>query len=185
MVRLLPLLVLAGCSSYLGSAKTVDPAELGEGWLLARDVPQLLQKSEEDCGAAALAMVLSHWGLPCATEEVARELPPEPGRGIKAGALRDFARRKGLSAFLIHGTFDDLRKELAQGRPLIVGLIKPHVQGGLTHFEVVVGLHPERRDVLTIDPARGWTSNSFDGFLAEWDPAKRLTLVFLKPGVSG
>lgn len=172
-------LAWAGCS-YQGTARDFDPDSLAadEGWIVLKDVPVLLQRADQDCGAAALAMALTMGGRRISPEEVARDGPPDERR---ADSLRDRARRLGFSAFLIHGTTHDLRKELAAGRPLIVGLVKPYASGKLTHFELVVGFHPERGTVLTIDPARGWRSNSLDGFLSEWDPAGRLTLVLLRP----
>ena len=182
-----PLIVLIGWASagcaYLGTAETFDPAELKAepGWIAVEGVPVILQRDREDCGAAALAMALAYWGVPSSLEEVARDCPPEPGQGIKAGTLRDYARRKGLQAFLIRGNLIDVRKELSSGRPLLVGLVKPYAGGGLTHFELIVGFHPERMELATLDPARGWRKNGVDGFLAEWEPAGHLTLVLLKP----
>jgi ABC-type bacteriocin/lantibiotic exporter with double-glycine peptidase domain len=174
-------LAAAGCS-YLGTAEDADPAELHreDGWIAVRDVPVVLQESEEDCGAAVLTMALAHWRMAVSLDTVTRSCPPKPGEGIKAGALRDYARALGFQAFLFHGTFSDFEKELAQGRPVVVGLVKPHVNGGLTHFELVVGLHPEKKIVVTLDPARGWRRNGYEGFLSEWEPAGRLTLVLLK-----
>ena len=172
----------AGCS-YLGTAENADPAEFKreDGWIVVRDVPVVLQEAEEDCGAATMAMALAHWRVPASLETVARDCPPKPGEGIKAGALRDYARSRGFHSFLFHGTWTDFEKELSQGRPVVVGLVKPHVDGSLTHFELVVGLHPEKKIVVTLDPARGWRRNDFAGFLAEWEPAGRLTLVMMKP----
>jgi ABC-type bacteriocin/lantibiotic exporter with double-glycine peptidase domain len=185
IAAVLMALVSAGCS-YLGTAETFDPADLEreEGWISVKSVPVVLQKEDEDCGAAALAMALAAWDIPICLEQVARECPPVPREGIRAGALRDCARNHGLQAFLVHGTFADFEQELSRGRPVIVGLIKPYVNGGLTHFEVVVGLHPRKGIVVTLDPAHGWRRNSYEGFLMEWEPAKRLTLVLLKPAPS-
>jgi ABC-type bacteriocin/lantibiotic exporter with double-glycine peptidase domain len=185
MIRKLAILAglaWAGCS-YQGTARDFDPDSLAPdpGWIVLKDVPVLLQRADQDCGAAALAMALTMGGRRITLDEIARDCPPDPERGIRAGSLRDCARHLGFSAFLIHGRTDDIRKELAAGRPLIVGLVKPYASGKLTHFELVVGFHPERGTVLTIDPARGWRSNSLDGFLSEWDPAGRLTLVVLRP----
>jgi ABC-type bacteriocin/lantibiotic exporter with double-glycine peptidase domain len=171
----------AGCS-YLGSAEDADPSdfEREDGWIAVRDVPVVLQQSEEDCGAATMAMALAYWGVPALLDTILEACPPKSGEGIKAGALRDYARSLGFQAFLFHGTISDFEKELSRGRPVVVGLVKPHVNGGLTHFELVVGVHRDRQLVATLDPARGWRRNSTAGFLAEWEPAGRLTLVMMK-----
>ncbi|HEX7896677.1 MAG TPA: cysteine peptidase family C39 domain-containing protein, partial [Planctomycetota bacterium] len=115
-LAVLMVLASAGCA-YLGSAESFDPAELARepGWIAVADVPVFLQREREDCGAAALAMALAYWRVPTSAEEVARDCPPVPGQGIKAGTLRDYARRKGLQAFLIRGTLVDVQKELSRG----------------------------------------------------------------------
>ena len=175
---LLTLLLSAGCA-YRGSATDFDPKELRQeaGWLIATEVPEVLQKDREDCGAAVLAMALSAWKLPTSQDEIGRACPPAPGQGIKAGALRDFARQKGLQAFVIAGEMADLEHELSKARPVIAGLVKPTSNRGLTHYELVVAFHPQRRVIVTIDPARGWRRNSIEGFRSEWEPAGRLLLV--------
>jgi hypothetical protein len=61
-----------------------------------------------------------------------------------------------------------------------VGLVKSHTGGTVTHYELVVGIHPDRKTVVTLDPARGWRENSFEGFTAEWEPAARLMIVIFK-----
>jgi ABC-type bacteriocin/lantibiotic exporter with double-glycine peptidase domain len=185
IAAVLVALASAGCS-YLGTAESFNPVDLDResGWITVKQVPLVLQEAEEDCGAAALTMALRHWQVPTSLEEVVRACPPEPDRGIKAGVLRDYAHRKGLQAFIFQGRLTDFEKELSQGRPVIVGLVKPYVNGGITHFEVVVGIHPEKEMVVTLDPARGWAKNGYSGFLTEWEPANRLTLAILRPRAS-
>lgn len=169
-----------GCS-YLGTARAFDPEELGRdpGWIRAAAVPPILQQARKDCGAAALAMVFAAWQAPCPMEEIVQGCPAAPERGIKAGALRDFALKRGFQAFLFEGTTEDLERELRKRRPVIAGLVKPHLQGGMAHYEVVVAIHPDRGIIVTLDPARGWRKNSIDGFKGEWEAAGRLTLVVI------
>lgn len=169
----------ASCASYTGTARDASPAVLDRdaGWIAARRVPFVAQRGDSECGAAAIAMVVSYWTkAPPAT--LVAELRPVPERGLAAGRLRRFARDHELRSFLVSGTLDDLVHELRARRPVLVGLVKP--QRGdqvLTHYEVVVGVHPGQQKVVTLDPARGWRENSYKGFLAEWNPAGRLTLV--------
>lgn len=185
MRRVLPALaaLLPACTTYAGSARRFDPAEFDRspGWIAVRGVPEVRQKSREDCGAAALAMVLAHWNADATLESVVAECPPAAGRGIRAGALRDCAKRRGFSSYVLEGSLEDLRFELTRRRPVIVGLVKPHIDGMWSHYEVVVAFHPERRLVVTLDPARGWRENTVDGFVREWAAAGRLTLVVLRP----
>ena len=73
-------------------------------------------------------MVLAHFGVPASLAEVVSADPPRDG-GVRAGDLRDVARAKGLSAFVVAGTFADLFEQLGHGRPVLVGLAKP-ITGG-------------------------------------------------------
>jgi len=174
-----------GCS-YLGSARDFDPRELRKepGWVAVETVEPQRQGSREDCGIAALEMILAYYEKPVPADEVAKACPIEPGSGSRAGEMRDFAKSQGLQAFLIHGEVSDFSRELSLGHPVIVGLVKRYATGAYTHYEVVVALHPDRKRIVTLDPANGWRSNSIEGFLEEWEAAARLTLVVFPQGGS-
>jgi len=175
------LLGAAGCSTA-GEARDFDPQDLDRtpGWIAVRTVPVILQKEKTDCGAASLAMVLSHWKIDAPLDEVVRHCPLIAEQGIRAKDLRDYARSCGLQSYLIHGCWEDLGKEVGQDHPLIVGLVKPDGSGIITHYEVVVAVQPETNSVVTLDPARGWSLTSRSGFCKEWEPAGFLTLVFFR-----
>jgi ABC-type bacteriocin/lantibiotic exporter with double-glycine peptidase domain len=183
-VRLLLVALLAaapGCmsvSTYAGSARPFAPQRLDRepGWLAVRGVPVVRQTSEVDCGAAAIAMVVTYWTTQPSAGVLA-ELRPVRPPGLKAGQLREVARRRDLTAYLVSGQIADLERELAAGRPVLVGLVKPQRRGALTHYEVVVALHRQKGIVVTLDPATGWRQNHLQGFLEEWKPAANLALV--------
>jgi ABC-type bacteriocin/lantibiotic exporter with double-glycine peptidase domain len=175
------LLGAAGCS-YRGEARPFDPQDLDQtpGWIAVRTVPVILQQEKTDCGAASLSMVLSHWNIGATLDEVVRQCTLVPERGIRAKDLRDYARSCGLQSYLIHGCWEDLGKEVGLDHPVIVGLVKSDGSNFVTHYEVVVAIHPELKSVVTLDPARGWSLNSMSGFCKEWEPAGFLTLVFFR-----
>lgn len=170
----------AGCyTCYTGSARDVSlpQARVDPSWQIVGRVPFVRQKSDRDCGAAALAMVLSRWFGPESVEVVTALAPP--GRaGIRVSVLRDLARRRGLEAFVISGTFADLARQISLGRPVVVGLAKP-IGGGrvASHYEVIVGLNRTKGLILSFDPARGPRQNTFAGFAREWVPTRRVTLI--------
>src|SRR5687767_14156028 len=100
-VVLLAGLLAGGC--YKGSARSLTPADLAreEGWHRVTGVPDVRQVDRRDCGASALAMVLSYWNVPATRDEIANANPSKRENGIRAGALRDYARGRGLQAFVI------------------------------------------------------------------------------------
>ena len=177
-LALIGCVLASGC--YHGSARTATPADLADqpdGWNLVEGVPPVRQIEREDCGAAALAMVLGYWGLPITRDAISAANPAAPDHGIRAAALRDFARRRGLQAFIVEGQLADLDRELGRHRPVLVGVMKRYGQRLYPHYEVVVGMSRRDQRVLTLDPAHGLRVNSREGFTAEWTAAGRLTLI--------
>ena len=174
---------LAAPACYTGSAhslpaNSVSALARDPEWRIVRDVPFVAQQTDRDCGPAALAMVLAHFGAaPAATPELARG-------DVRAGTLRDVARGRGLEAYVVSGTLDDLFTEVARGHPVVVGLAKPMALTGgrsLAHYEVVIGLNRAQRRILSLDPAVGLRENTLEGFAREWAPTKQVTIVFLGP----
>jgi ABC-type bacteriocin/lantibiotic exporter with double-glycine peptidase domain len=168
---------LGGC--YHGSARATSRAALEKqpGWVLVSGMTPIRQTSDNDCGAAALAMVIHRWGVASSAADIRAACPVEPGRGIAAGQLRDFARAQGLGAFLIRGEMADLVNEVGQQHPVLVGLVQRQGDKALSHYEVVAGINTASRRLFLLDPGRGAREDGYDGFLAEWEAAGRVTLV--------
>jgi ABC-type bacteriocin/lantibiotic exporter with double-glycine peptidase domain len=189
LLGLLAIASVTGCASYRGSSHEVSSATLSEqpGWVRLDQVKLVRQKGIKDCGSAALSMVLGYLqpeapGGPGALDRAAIDasLREEPGKGLAAGELRDYARAHGFDSFVIQGAMDDLKHEVDAGRPVIVGVHKPLSSGEtLSHYEVFIGYHPERGHVLTLDPARGLREFSLEGFMSEWQAAGQVAIVVM------
>jgi len=168
----------AGCA--LPTARPISASSLQQDpdWLYLAAVPAVEQVSREGCGAACLAMVLQYWGHEVSPEELERECVVPGIEGIRAASLRDAARRRGLSAYLFAGTVEDVEHELRRGRPVIVGLAHPRGDAYLSHFQVVVGLHPSRQDVAVLEPAVGHLMrDALVDFAVAWGRARNVMLV--------
>jgi ABC-type bacteriocin/lantibiotic exporter with double-glycine peptidase domain len=176
------LLLGAGACSGLGRDADLDVLLRDPAWRAAPVPPLVRQRSDEDCGAAALSMALSRWGERAGPEEIVRACPPLPGRGIRAGDLRDFARKRGLRAFVFEGRPEDLERELSRGRPLIVGLVKTAGAAAWTHYELAVAVREVDGGVATLDPALGARRYTRDEFFRLWDPAGRPLLLLYREG---
>jgi ABC-type bacteriocin/lantibiotic exporter with double-glycine peptidase domain len=178
------LVVVAGVACHAGRGRVVSPSEIdaADGWKFVAGVPFVEQHSQHDCGPAALAMVLRYWGIGAGVEDVvaAAGSALRAGRGMRAGELRDYARARGLDAFVVKGEPADLRAQVERQRPLIVGLAQSTGGAMAGHYEVVIGFNPQRRLILTIDPAAGWRESSFEAFAAEWAGAEQLALVVFR-----
>jgi ABC-type bacteriocin/lantibiotic exporter with double-glycine peptidase domain len=184
-VSTLPLasLLWAGCAGAPGYRGTAVPAEQPQklakedGWIVVHDVPLIRQKAK-DCGPAALSSVLTYWGEPTSAHEVRAALGRPQTERLKAGELREYARQRGFLAFAFYGSWSDIKHELENGRPVVVGVAKPYGKDrALAHYEVVVGLNATKQQILLMDPADGWRKNTLTGFESEWAPTKHITLV--------
>ena len=173
----------AGCAIHPGTARSTTFEDLRRegGWHLVEAVPFVAQEAEKDCGAACLSMVLRRWGVQVPPKRIEEECAVAGQEGLRAADLRDAAKKRGLSAFLVRGGVEDLRHELERGRPVVVGLIKRYGPLALSHYEVVVGIRPEDGRIAALDPARGLVADSLDAFRSEWEAAKCATLVVFRP----
>lgn len=180
------LLAATGCRlSYTGGAKPVNAAQLDSTWVRASTTPIIKQRTQVDCGLAALAMVAGAWGQTWTVDDLRRDVKMS-AKGAKLGALRDAARARGLEAYAISGKHDDLQRELSKGRPVMLGLQLPFEQArALHHYEVVVAINPRDGSVVTLDPATGKYLQRTRAVLEkEWKPVGYPTLVVVGPLVA-
>jgi ABC-type bacteriocin/lantibiotic exporter with double-glycine peptidase domain len=175
--------VLATSGCYRGAATRADPAAVKQdpGWVRV-EVPLVRQQGTSDCGVAALASVLSYYGVRAPLSAIEARLGGAPSRGVRAEQLTRYAREQGLEAFAFFGTVKDLHYELERGRPVIVGIAKPYAGNrALTHYLVIVGYEPRKERLLALDPADGLREYPLSGFLDEWRPTKRVAIVVMRP----
>jgi ABC-type bacteriocin/lantibiotic exporter with double-glycine peptidase domain len=184
MIRSARLIALCGliCACaipYTGGARSVQPTQLDEtSWYRAAPTPVVMQKQMTDCGLAALAMVAGAWGRHWSIDDLAHRVPPG-NHGVKLGVLRDLARSRGFDAYAIKATRDDLKTELAAGRPVLLGLILPHDRKrNRSHYEVAIAMNRSDGTLITIDPATGdWMRRSPAVLDVEWKAAGYAALV--------
>lgn len=143
--------------------------------------PLVLQTEDDDCGAAALAAVLRFWGYQATPQSIEAALG-STGHRLRAGDMEAYARSVGLRSYVFFGTMKDVVHELGQGRPVIVGLGKTiEAKKAISHYEVVVGYEPKKKQLLLLDPGRGWQVDSLDGFAKEWALSRGVTMVAFLP----
>lgn len=148
-----------------------------DGWIAVGSVPLVRHHGESDGAPAVLAMLLRYWDLPFLTED----LTFAPGFGLSAltpgTTLRRVASDHGLAAWLGTGTLEQLEANLSRGRPAIVALVRPMAASAASaHYELVVGLHPERKLIATLDPLAGRRLRHVEEFLAQWRPTRYLLI---------
>jgi ABC-type bacteriocin/lantibiotic exporter with double-glycine peptidase domain len=145
------------------------------GWIVAAPVPEIRQRTQLDCGAAALAMVAGRWFVSVTIDDVLAATPV--ALGVNVDALYNAARALGLDAAPVANDRDILEFEVRAHRPVVIELMSRFGAQTRRHFEVVVAVRPSTREVATIDPARGWRVRHLDELDAEWQPSGRSALV--------
>ena len=169
----------AGCATSRANSTPAQAvaADHGGQWKMVQNFPLVRQSNGDDCGAAALAAVVSYWGYPASAQSIEAALGRTDHR-LQAGDMETYARSVGLRSYVFYGTMKDVVHELERGRPVIVGLGKMiEDKKALSHYEVVVGYEPAQKRVLVLDPARGFSTASLDDFAKEWAVSKAVTMV--------
>jgi ABC-type bacteriocin/lantibiotic exporter with double-glycine peptidase domain len=181
-MRLLPVALLAlattGCAaSGYHSTDELRPALSSDSVMLP--VTPVAGEGRGECGLACLDSLLRFHGLELDAEGRSR-FPREASKNgsIAAGDIRDYLRRRGFKAHLVHGTLDAAEPRgilylLSDSLPVIVAL---KLASG-DHYALVCGFDRERRWILLMDPARGIAAVPFDAFDGYWSGADRLMLV--------
>ena len=141
-------------------------------WL---DVPYVKQQ-KDGCGAASISMVMQYWerhqGLPAnpnaAYDGIQSRLYSPGAHGIYASAMERYFRQNGYRVFAFAGQWNDIERELKNGRPLIAAL-KPIAGSKELHYVVVVGLDQPDGLVLVNDPdQRKLLKEDRSAFARDW-----------------
>jgi ABC-type bacteriocin/lantibiotic exporter with double-glycine peptidase domain len=148
------------------------------------DVPFIAQ-TRDGCGSAAISMVMQYWETQ-AGQAVTNSADPKriqsalysrAAGGIPASKMREYFQAAGYRAFAFQGSWNDLRRHVEEGRPLIVSLKASGPLGPL-HYVVVTGIDADRGFVYLNDPAQQKLLRmSREGFESEWNPTHHWTLL--------
>jgi ABC-type bacteriocin/lantibiotic exporter with double-glycine peptidase domain len=172
------LLLLTGCQLVGLRSTAPESLRTDPSWVLIPELKLVSQRGRHDCGVAALATVIEYWQPTTTTASVAAAIgPADEKAGVAAGRLRTVALRKGLNAFLIEGTVEDLVHEVGRRRPVILGLVGADHGRAYGHYDVVAGVNQTRRLFLLADPRGTWRQVRAEELLTAWGPARHLALV--------
>jgi hypothetical protein len=131
--------LLGGCASLVPqSAKLHDegmPADLPKHWELT-EVPFFPQEDYQ-CGPAALATVLTSYGVKVTPDELVPEVYIPERKGSLQVEMLAAARRHGLISYQIPPTLDALMREVHGGNPVIL-LQNLGLRDGW-HYAVAIG----------------------------------------------
>ncbi len=160
------VLVNAGClSTSVSSLKLQIKENSASGVIL--DVPFVEQK-KEFCGPAALSSVFAFWGRPVSQEKIAEDVFQKELCGVLNIDLERYARDYGFWAKGYETDFDDLKRHLLEGVPVIVmQRLHPFILNR-NHYTVIIGFSEKHRAVIEHTGSRGPVIRSYQGFKRNW-----------------
>jgi len=136
---------------------TATPTVTGKG---PATLPDIRQRSNFDCGPAAMRSILAHYGIERTQEELIQDLGTTVADGTDLARITDYADACGLQvARYSRATIDDLRRLTAWGWPCLVPIQSSgssrvdQEQLAAGHYVVVTAV--EGDSVIYQDPLAG------------------------------
>ena len=140
------------------------------------DVPYVPQ-TDVLCGGAAAAMVMRYWGAHDVDASAFASLVNPAAHGIRTDALVAALRKQSWSAVAGDATDQDVRRELARGRPVIA-----LIASGRNRFHYVVIVSWTGGKLVLHDPARApFRVVDEKHFENAWRQSNRWMLIVLPP----
>lgn len=128
------LVMLCGCASVAG----VPDLGGGSSLRIIENVPFFPQEDYQ-CGPASLASVLNYTGVSVTPDEIGKAIYSESARGTLNIDMLIYARTRGIEASHYRGAWDDLRRKIDSGFPLIVLVDQGFSLFQANHFMVIIG----------------------------------------------
>ena len=125
--------------------------------------PYISQIDQRDCGVAALAMILKHYGSSYSLAYL-RELAQTSREGTSALGLVEAAKQLGLETQAIRADLD-LFKQENLSYPFIAHVVK---EGGLQHYYTVFGQIKGKLVIGDPDPSKKVIKMPLEEFAKEW-----------------
>lgn len=182
---LVPLLIFVLTLSYFSCLPLKPNTHLGikisPSSHYIKDVP-FFPARDNMCGPAALASVLSFYGISVSVEEIARHVMLPDNSGTKVENLYLYAISKGMTAQVYSSGILDLKRKIAQGLPVIV-LIDTGLPGFPNgHFVIVVGYDENHFYLYDGDKKDAKVSRRY--LYGSWYRTDFTMLLVLPPGTS-
>jgi ABC-type bacteriocin/lantibiotic exporter with double-glycine peptidase domain len=170
------MLGLAGCAAGPHPTRSPHPTDV------RLDVPLVTQQDPNQCGLAALSMVVGYYDRKLSEQQQLELLALTARQGALTGEnLAQALRGDGYYVAVFRGGADDsmtgLRHHLSRGRPLIVMLRHPGEGQAGHHYVVVTGHVGASGAWLVADPLAGRRSIDAKAFQTAWDGASRFTIL--------
>ena len=181
--------VLFFCGLLLQGCAIVAPqtSALLESW--PHDLPlhaeiadaPFFPQDEYQCGPAALATALVHFGVPVTPEDLVREIYIPARKGSLQTEMLAVPRRHAMVSFLLDGRYADVLREIAAGTPVIVLQNYGVWPIDIWHYAVAVGYDAQSGDVVLRSGEKRRLTMPFAVFERLWKHGAHWAMVAVPP----
>ncbi|MDE1464494.1 PA2778 family cysteine peptidase [Spartinivicinus poritis] len=174
------LLALTGCASN-GFIKQMDELPADSFYQVELEQVPFFPQTEYHCGPAALATVLSYWQVPVVPDDLVDEVYTPAKQGSFQVELVAATRQRGLLAYEMKGSLQQLLAEITAGHPVLVMLNLGYSWYPQWHYAVVVGFEWSEKQVVLRSEQHKRYKMPLALFGKTWSRAKYWGLVALPP----
>jgi ABC-type bacteriocin/lantibiotic exporter with double-glycine peptidase domain len=141
------------------------------------------KQSEDTCGPAALAALLTFWGRQANLEEITAKVYLQELRGTLPMDMESYARASGFDTSSFSGTLDGLKEYIRKGLPVICLLDLGFWVYHQPHYVTVIGFDDGNALIIEHDGLKPDSLMSYRKFSEAWSRAGFWMLVITpKPG---
>lgn len=176
------LLAASGCAILLPQTEQLRqgrPAGLPERVELV-EVP-FFPQTEYQCGPAALATALAHFGVKVTPEDLVDQVYLPARRGSLQVEMLAAARRRGMVSYQLAPRFESLLREVAVGNPVIVLQDYGIWPFTMWHYAVAVGYDYGQGELVLRSGEKRRLTIPFGIFEYTWKEGKYWSMVALPP----
>ena len=139
-------------------------------------VPFIRQENWYTCGVACMRMILAYLGI-TKTEEDIKEVCNTTELGTTPTQISEaFAILEIKASSVKNANINELKKEIKEGRPVIVLIDPSHIYGGISgfgHFIVIVGINDEEIEYHDPDEPEGkYIKCNLEKFILAWNASR-------------
>lgn len=175
-LALLGIFLAAGCASV----PPPDPPAGTAARVELRDVPFHPQELYQ-CGPAALATVIGDAGIEVDPDDLVPEVYVPERKGSLPAEMRAAARARGLVAYPLAPSIDDLLTAIDAGYPVLVMQNLGLSWSPVWHYAVVMGYDLEREYVVLRSETDRRRLHAIDTFQRTWVRADRWAQIVVEP----
>jgi tetratricopeptide (TPR) repeat protein len=138
-------------------------------------------QDEYQCGPAALATVLAHFGAPVTAEDLVTQVYIPARQGSIQVEMLAAARRHGKVAYVLAPRYDDVLREIAAGTPVIVLQNYGAAPDDLWHYAVAIGYDRHAGELILRSGEKRRHTMLFPLFEYTWKPSAYWAMVAMPP----